>query len=146
MQVSAAFRDANVAASGRGVDTQSWNNEFVRSNARWMSANLPRDARVLTSRLYFSSLHVNTEGRFRLFQIPTVRVDVGAPPPPVGVFVAWTGVAVRVGVLVAPDRLAGGAVEPAETLQPETAEHAVDLLLRDMAPGVFDVTRLGGGR
>lgn len=76
VQQAATFRDANVAAASRGVDSQSWNNEFVRSNARWMSANLPRDARVLTSRLYFSSLHVNTEGRFRLFQVPTVRVDV----------------------------------------------------------------------
>jgi hypothetical protein len=31
---------------------------------------------VLTSRLYFSSLHVNTDARFRIFQMPTVRVDV----------------------------------------------------------------------
>jgi hypothetical protein len=32
----------------------------------------------VSSRLYFSSLHVHTEGRYEIRQLPTVRVDVDA--------------------------------------------------------------------
>jgi hypothetical protein len=43
-----------------------------------MSANLPAGANVLSSRLYFSSLHVETDGRFDIRQMPTVRVEIDA--------------------------------------------------------------------
>jgi 4-amino-4-deoxy-L-arabinose transferase-like glycosyltransferase len=58
------------------VRADSWDNPFPREVARWMGKNLPEDANVLSSRLYFSSLYVNTGGRFEVRQVPTVRVDV----------------------------------------------------------------------
>ncbi|MEX2225016.1 MAG: hypothetical protein WEB52_01050 [Dehalococcoidia bacterium] len=78
VQQGSTFRDENVAAAAMGVDAGSWDNEFVRENAAWMSAHLPAGSHVLTSRLYFTSLHVQTDARFRLYQVPTVRVDVDA--------------------------------------------------------------------
>jgi 4-amino-4-deoxy-L-arabinose transferase-like glycosyltransferase len=75
VQQGAAFRDENVAATE--VDgASSWDSEFVVKNAAWMSEHLPEGSRVLSSRLFFSSLHVNSEARFHIYQMPTVRVDI----------------------------------------------------------------------
>ncbi len=73
---SASFMLSNDQASSGEVRADAWNNPFARDIARWMDANLPAGSRVLTSRLYFSSLYVNTGGRFEIRQLPTVRVDV----------------------------------------------------------------------
>jgi hypothetical protein len=68
--------NAEASAASRELRPDAWENPFALSIADWMSANLPEGARVLTSRLYFSSLHVRTESRFEIRQIPTVRVDI----------------------------------------------------------------------
>ena len=52
----------------------SWDSSYTREVAAWMTANIPAGSRVMTSRQYFSSLHVETEGRFEIRQLPTVRV------------------------------------------------------------------------
>lgn len=52
----------------------SWDSPYTREVAAWMSANIPAGSQVMTSRQYFSSLHVETEGRFEIRQLPTVRV------------------------------------------------------------------------
>jgi hypothetical protein len=70
---AAAFRDGDGVAHDEAGD---WDGPFAREVASWMSANLPEGAHVLSSRLYFSSLYVHTEGRFPIRQLPTVRVDV----------------------------------------------------------------------
>jgi 4-amino-4-deoxy-L-arabinose transferase-like glycosyltransferase len=76
VQQAIAFRADNEAAASVGVASNSWDSEFVRNNAAWMTESLPEGSRILSSRLYFSSLHVNTGGRFRIHQLPTVRVEI----------------------------------------------------------------------
>jgi hypothetical protein len=71
-----SFLAANEQASSDEVRIDSWNNPFARRIASWMEENLPAGSHLLTSRLYFSSLHVNTAARFEIRQMPTVRVDV----------------------------------------------------------------------
>lgn len=68
--------NAEASAASQQVRPDAWENPFALGIADWMSANLPEGSRVLTSRLYFSSLHVRTESRFEIRQIPTVRVDI----------------------------------------------------------------------
>jgi len=75
-QQAFVFRNDNEAAASMGVQSASWDSEFVRENATWMTEHLPAGSRVLSSRLYFSSLDVRTDGRFRIHQMPTVRVDI----------------------------------------------------------------------
>ena len=41
-----------------------------------MEEHLPAGSTVLMSRLYFSSIHVETKKRFRVKQLPTVRIDI----------------------------------------------------------------------
>lgn len=76
VQQATAFRAANSDASSIGVRVDNWNSSFVRDTGAWMSANLPEGSNVLSSRLYFSSLHTETDGRFQVRQMPTVLVDV----------------------------------------------------------------------
>ncbi|MEX2245469.1 MAG: glycosyltransferase family 39 protein [Dehalococcoidia bacterium] len=76
MHQTAQFRDENRAASADTVRVDSWGNPFEQRIAAWMSENIPAASTVLTSRLYFSSLYVDTGGRFEVRQLPTVRVDV----------------------------------------------------------------------
>ncbi len=52
----------------------SWDSPYTREVAAWMTANIPAGSEVMTSRQYFSSLHVETEARFEVRQLPTVRV------------------------------------------------------------------------
>ncbi len=73
---ASTFLSENERASTGDVRADSWDNPFARDIAAWMDANLPAGAHVLTSRLYFSSLHVNTQARFEIRQMPTVRVNV----------------------------------------------------------------------
>ncbi len=75
-QQAAAFQLTNDDAAALGVRADSWENPFEQHIASWMTANLPPGSRVLSSRLYFSSLYVDTGGRFSIRQMPTVRVDV----------------------------------------------------------------------
>jgi hypothetical protein len=70
------LRRDNAAASTDDVRVDSWENPFALEIAAWMDANLPDGARVLSSRLYFSSLHVRTGARFEIRQLPTVLVDI----------------------------------------------------------------------
>jgi 4-amino-4-deoxy-L-arabinose transferase-like glycosyltransferase len=77
-----AFRAANDDASSIGVRADSWDSSFAREIGGWMSANLPVGSNVLSSRLYFSSLHNETGGRFNIRQLPTVRVQVDARGDP----------------------------------------------------------------
>jgi 4-amino-4-deoxy-L-arabinose transferase-like glycosyltransferase len=74
------FRAENDEAASIGVRADNWDSSFVRDIAGWMSSNLPEGANVLSSRLYFSSIHTETEGRFHIRQMPTVRVDVTRSP------------------------------------------------------------------
>jgi hypothetical protein len=76
VQQTMAFRSDQAEASVDGVRPDSWNNPMVSDIATWMDANLPPGSAVLTSRLYFSSIHVQTDARFRIRQLPTVRVDI----------------------------------------------------------------------
>jgi hypothetical protein len=76
VQQNAAFRDQNERLASIGIDASSWNNAFVRDNAAWMATHLPEGSHVLSSRLHFSSLHVNSGGRLYIHQMPTVRVDI----------------------------------------------------------------------
>ncbi len=71
---TAAFRDRDSAPASESA--ADWDGPFAREIASWMSVNLPDGSRVLSSRLYFSSLYVRTDGRFSIRQMPTVRVDV----------------------------------------------------------------------
>jgi hypothetical protein len=74
------FRSDNDEAASIGVRADSWDSPLVHEIAGWMSANLPDGANVLSSRLYFSALHTETDGRFHIRQMPTVRVDVNRAP------------------------------------------------------------------
>jgi hypothetical protein len=75
VQQGGALRSGTLFASEDG-DARSWDSAIVERNAGWMSANLPEGSRILSSRLYFSSLFVETGGRFEIDQLPTVRVDI----------------------------------------------------------------------
>lgn len=70
------LKNDDAAAIGASVRADSWDNPFVRYTSGWLDANLPPGSHILSSRLYFSSLYVGTEGRFSIRQMPTVRVDV----------------------------------------------------------------------
>jgi hypothetical protein len=72
---SGSDRDSSEAGAA------DWDSPFARELAAWMSANLPGGAHVLSSRLYFSSLYVHTDGRYAIRQMPTVRVDVEPSQP-----------------------------------------------------------------
>jgi hypothetical protein len=76
LQQATVFRIENDEASQIGVRYDAWDSTFVRESAQWMNENLPEGSRVLSSRLYFSSLHVHTDARFEMRQLPTVRVDI----------------------------------------------------------------------
>jgi 4-amino-4-deoxy-L-arabinose transferase-like glycosyltransferase len=76
LQQALAFRGENRRASADVVSAAAWHNEFERGLAGWMAGHLPAGAHVLSSRLYFSSLHVDTGGAFEVRQMPTVRVDI----------------------------------------------------------------------
>lgn len=76
LQQATVFRIENDERSFVGVRPDSWDSPFVRDIAAWMNEHLPDGSRVLSSRLYFSSLHTETDARFEIRQIPTVRVDV----------------------------------------------------------------------
>ena len=69
----AARNDNAIAAEAGAAD---WDGPFAREIAAWMTENLPEGSRVVSSRLYFSSLYVHTDGRFAIRQLPTVRVDI----------------------------------------------------------------------
>jgi 4-amino-4-deoxy-L-arabinose transferase-like glycosyltransferase len=75
-QQAVAFHGARSDDGSADAVATGWSSPFEREIARWMSANLPEGSRVLSSRLYFSSLYVDTGGRFSIRQMPTVRVDV----------------------------------------------------------------------
>jgi len=72
---TASFLAERSETSSAAVRADNWDSPFVRQISDWMSAHLPEGSHVLSSRLYFSSVHVNTDGRFRIRQMPTVRVD-----------------------------------------------------------------------
>ena len=62
----------------------SWDSPYTDSVAAWMRAEIPDGAHVLTSRVYFSSLHVETGGKYQVHQLPTVRVSIDpAQAPPI---------------------------------------------------------------
>jgi hypothetical protein len=82
--IGVAFAAQQAAAFQRegGEAAPAWDSPFVESAAAWMSGNLPPGANVLSSRLYFSSLHTATHGRFRIRQMPTVRVELDSTQSP----------------------------------------------------------------
>ena len=73
---ASVFRDTTAREAEAREQAGSWNSPYTRSVAVWMEEHLPAGSTVLMSRLYFSSIHVETEGRFRVRQLPTVRVDI----------------------------------------------------------------------
>jgi hypothetical protein len=70
------LRAENARASSTATGAENWDSPFVHQIADAMYANVPEGAQVLSSRLYFSSLHVETAGRFHVRQMPTVRVEI----------------------------------------------------------------------
>ena len=71
-----SFTSANAEAASVDVRADSWDSSFVREIAASMDAHIPPGASVVTSRLYFSSLFIHTDGRYRIRQMPTVGVDI----------------------------------------------------------------------
>src|SRR6185295_17198522 len=59
------------------VRFDSWDSDFVGEIAASMDAHIPPGATVVSSRLYFSSLYVHTNERYRIRQMPTVGVAIG---------------------------------------------------------------------
>jgi hypothetical protein len=59
----------------------SWNSPYTREVAAWMRTSIPAGSRIMTSRQYFTGLHVETGARFSIRQLPTVRVDVTGGDP-----------------------------------------------------------------
>ena len=74
-QQTHAFVASNTAAASVGVRADSWDSVFVHEIAASLERNVPAGANVLSSRLYFSSLDVETDGRYHIRQMPTVGVD-----------------------------------------------------------------------
>jgi len=64
------------------VTQANWDNPLVHDTADWIEANVPPDAAIMSSRLYFSHLYVLDEGAHPIHQLPTVRIEPtggGAP-------------------------------------------------------------------
>jgi 4-amino-4-deoxy-L-arabinose transferase-like glycosyltransferase len=78
LQQGQEFRGASAERPSPVTRADSWNSPFVLALSAWLDANLPSGANILSSRLYFSSLYVHTDGRFAIRQLPTVRVDIDA--------------------------------------------------------------------
>ncbi len=76
VQQARSFTSANADAAAIGARADSWDSDFVREIAASMDAHIPTGANVVSSRLYFSSLYVHTDERYRIRQMPTVGVDV----------------------------------------------------------------------
>lgn len=76
------FQNATERESSARDKAGSWDSPYTETVAAWMRSNIPAGARVATSRLYFSSLHVQTEGQYRIDQLPTVRVNFDAERTP----------------------------------------------------------------
>jgi len=76
MQQAGEFLTQNSRDSSPEIRADSWNNPFARHIAGWLAANVPAGSNLLSSRLYFSSLYVNTDARFHIRQLPTVRVAI----------------------------------------------------------------------
>jgi hypothetical protein len=70
------FQNATEREAGARNEAGSWDSPYTRAVADWMRETIPPGAHVITSRLYFSSLHVETEAQYRIHQLPTVRVDI----------------------------------------------------------------------
>ncbi len=70
------FSSDNADAAAVGVRFDSWDSDFVQEIAASMDEHIPPGATVVTSRLYFSSLHVETGGQYRIRQMPTVAVNL----------------------------------------------------------------------
>ena len=76
VQQARAFTSTNAEAAAIGARADSWDSDFVREIAASMDAHIPAGATVVSSRLYFSSLYVHTDERYRIRQMPTVGVDI----------------------------------------------------------------------
>lgn len=72
-QQAQTFHDDNAAEA---ANSAGWDSPFVERSATWIETNLPPGSRLITSRLYFSSLYTETGARFEIRQLPTVRVDI----------------------------------------------------------------------
>ncbi len=70
------FRGAMGEEADARVEAGSWRSPYTRDVAAWMDARIPLGSNVLMSRLYFSSIHVETGGDYGIHQLPTVRVDI----------------------------------------------------------------------
>jgi len=75
-QQTHVFVASNTAAASVGVRADSWDSDFVHEIGVALERNVPTGANVLSSRLYFSSLDVETEGRYHIRQMPTVGVSI----------------------------------------------------------------------
>jgi len=73
---AAVFRGTTGRESRARAESGSWDSPYTRGVAAWMTDTIPAGSNVLMSRLYFSSIHVETDGRYRIQQLPTVRVDI----------------------------------------------------------------------
>jgi hypothetical protein len=76
------FRDVTDREQAARTEAGSWDSPYTRSVAAWMEENIPEGSNVLTSRLYFSGIHVQTDARYSIRQLPTVRVSIDPDASP----------------------------------------------------------------
>jgi hypothetical protein len=57
------------------VSQTNWDNPLVHSTADWLHDHVPPNARVMSSRLYYSQLYVLDGAAHPIDQLPTVRVE-----------------------------------------------------------------------
>ena len=51
-----------------------WNNALVQDTVSWLEDNVPPGTSLMSSRLYFSQLYIQTHGAYPIAQLPTVNV------------------------------------------------------------------------
>jgi 4-amino-4-deoxy-L-arabinose transferase-like glycosyltransferase len=80
----AAWNGAAVTQEKAVAPQDDWNNALVAMTADWIDDNIPAGATIMSSRLYYSQVYFETQGRNPIHQLPTVEVGLntsGDGPP-----------------------------------------------------------------
>jgi 4-amino-4-deoxy-L-arabinose transferase-like glycosyltransferase len=64
-----------VPYNSSAVTQSNWDNPLVHDTAHWISDQVPPGAAIMSSRLYYSQLHVLDGAQHSIHQLPTVRVE-----------------------------------------------------------------------
>jgi len=70
-----AYQSENYSFDIEAVDAENWHNELARRTAVWVGANVAPGTPVMTSRLYYSAIFSENDGRYPVHQLPTLRVQ-----------------------------------------------------------------------